>query len=133
MGDVDANKDNPDNLAFRIFNRLVLRDIALAEQQREAAIDLPFGDSRKCRAGAIKNGSDGAVAILFAQRRGTRIKSLPLRTNSVEMAPVRLRKSSESVLFSCNSVSPPFSRGTVRPLMVRLWLLSLFNGCGKRW
>ena len=68
MGDVHADKDNPDNLAFRIFNRLVLRDIALAEQKREATIDLPFGDSRKCRAGGIKNGSDGAVAILFTQR-----------------------------------------------------------------
>jgi hypothetical protein len=118
VGDIHADKDDRNDLAFGVFNGLILGDIAFAKQQRQAAVDFPLLTAAK--AGLAVSSTVPMARSPFSLRRevATRTKSLPLRTNSVEMAPVRFRKSSERVLFSCSSVSPPFSSGTLSPLIV---------------
>ncbi len=65
---VDPNEDNGDHLPARVFYRLILGDIAFAEQQGEAAINLTFGDYRPGRTGMIQYRPDGPIAVLFTQR-----------------------------------------------------------------
>ena len=66
--DLHADKQNADDRAAFVFNRLILRDIAVAEQRRQPAIDLAAADAFPRRAGAIEAGADSAAAILFLQR-----------------------------------------------------------------
>ncbi len=67
VGDVDPDEDNGDYLSTRIFYRLVLGDIAFAEQQGEAAINLSFSHYCPGWTGVIQFRTDGPIAVLFTQ------------------------------------------------------------------
>ena len=67
--DIDPDKNDRNDLAARIFNRLILGDVALAKQQSQTAINFAFGHGAKRGAGIIQHGADGALAVFFTQRR----------------------------------------------------------------
>ncbi|MNZ52693.1 hypothetical protein D3C78_705490 [compost metagenome] len=68
--DIDPDKNNCNHLAGRIFNRLILGDVALAKQQCQTAIDFAFAHGAKRGTGIIQHGADSAFTVFFAQRCG---------------------------------------------------------------
>lgn len=82
VSDVHTNKDDCNDLAVRVFNRLVLGDIALAEQQRQTAINLAPGDGSKSRAGGIQKRCPLPARRSLCAAMWRRAQSrYPLRTN----------------------------------------------------
>ena len=65
--DIDPDKNDRNDLAARIFNRLILGDVALAKQQSQTAINFAFGHGAKRGAGIIQHRADGALAFFVPQ------------------------------------------------------------------
>ena len=66
--DIDSDEEDSDHLSIGTLHRLILRDIALSEEQGQAAIDLTFGYRSIGRTGDIQHRTHRSVAILFTQR-----------------------------------------------------------------
>lgn len=66
----NADKQDGDDLATLIFYRLILCDVAMAEQRRQSLIDVALTDAFPGGAVAVKLRTDRATAILLFQRGG---------------------------------------------------------------
>ncbi len=66
-GDIYANEQDSNGFTAGVLHRLILGDVALAKQQREAAIDITAQDGSQCRAGAVELRTDSTLAVLFTQ------------------------------------------------------------------
>ena len=63
-----TDKQNGDDLATLIFYRLILRDVAVAEQRGQAAVDFALMHTLPGGTAAVKLRTNCATAILFFQR-----------------------------------------------------------------
>ena len=116
MGDIHTNKNDPNDLAVCVFERLILGDIALAEQQRQTTIDLAFSDGRIGRAGSVQNGTHCPIAVLFAQGGGDTDKIITAAHKQGRDCPCTRQEVVRKCIVFMQARFTPFQKGNAKPV-----------------